>query len=42
LNNGDIKGCAKAILWWNSPVKIIPRQQAEAVQFPAGCLPHIT
>ena len=41
FNNGDIQGCAEAILWWDQPDEIIPRRQGEYVQFWAGYIPRI-
>jgi lysozyme len=41
FNLGDVPGCYQAILWWDEPSEIIPRRQAEAVQFMGGYVPRI-
>jgi lysozyme len=33
FNQGDVPGCAEAILMWDQPPEIIPRRQGEYVQF---------
>lgn len=33
FNDGDRQGCAEAISWWDTPSEIIPRRNAERVQF---------
>ena len=42
FNEGDKEGCAEAILFWNKPSEIIPRRQAEMVQFVGGYVARIT
>jgi lysozyme len=41
FNDGDVKGCAEAILWWDQPPEIIPRRQGEHVQFLGGYIPRV-
>jgi lysozyme len=41
FNDGDLAGCAEAILMWNKPPEIIPRRQGEYVQFLGGYVPRI-
>lgn len=41
FNAGDVAGCAEAIGWWDTPSEIIPRRNAEMVQFLGGYVPRI-
>jgi lysozyme len=41
FNEGDLAGCAEAILWWDQPQEIIPRRQGEYAQFLGGYLARI-
>jgi lysozyme len=41
FNAGDKEGCARAILWWDTPPEIISRRQGEQVQFLGGYVPRI-
>src|SRR5215469_9739374 len=42
FNEGDVAGCADAILWWNKPPEIIPRRQGKYVQFLGGYVARVS